>query len=108
MKKEEILKQNKKDIVGEAERNGIGKANWIALICAGVVAIALMIIEGVLGHTTAIFAIAAVCYTWASVFYFCQFFVAKRPWPVLFGAVFHGAAAIAMIVLYSLFCAKVI
>ena len=108
MKKEEILEQNKKDIVGEAERSGISKANWIALICAGVVAIALIIIEGALGHHSAIFAIAAVCYTWASVFYICQFFVAKRPWPVLFGAILHGAAAITMIVLYALLCAKVI
>ena len=48
----------------------IGKGNLIAIIVAGVLAITFMIIEGVLGHFSAIYALGAVCYTWASVFYF--------------------------------------
>lgn len=48
----------------------MGKGNWIAIIVAGVLAVAFMIVEGVLGHFSAIYALGAVCYTLASVFYF--------------------------------------
>ena len=102
MDKEEILKRsrNKKFPVGEMENNKINKGNWIALIVAGVIAVTFMIIEGALGHHSAIFAIAAICYAWASTLYIFQFVLAKRPWPVLFGAILHGLAFVAMVVLY--------
>ncbi len=105
MEKEEILKkaQDKKDIVGEMEKTKINKSCWIGNIAACVVAVALMIIEGALGHFTSIFAISAVCFVWASVFYFCQYFVAKRPWPVLIGAVLEGVGAIIVTVFFILF-----
>lgn len=45
------------------EQAKVNKSNWIALICAGVVAVALMIIEGALGRYTAIYAIGAVLET---------------------------------------------
>lgn len=48
--------------------------------------------------------LGAVCYTWASVFYFCQYFVAKRPKGVLVGGILHGLAAITMIVFYIIRC----
>ena len=62
-----------------------------------------MVIEGLLGHFIAIYVLGAVCFTWASVFYFCQFFIAKRPWQVLIGAVLEAAGALTMIVIYILF-----
>jgi len=103
MNKEEILKKSQKEkpaIVGEMENQKISKGNWIALIVAGIIAVALMIIEGALGHYTSIFALSSVCYAWASILYFCQYFLAKRPWPVLIGAVLHGLAFCAMITLF--------
>ena len=105
MEKEEILqKAKKKHPVGEMEANKINKSNWIALIVAAVVAVALIIIEGVLKHITAIYAIAFICFTWASVFYFCQFFVAKRRYVgILIGAVLECLGAITMLTLYILY-----
>lgn len=103
MNKEEILeKAKKKHPVGEMEEKKISKSIWIALIVAIVLAVAFLITEGYLGHFSAIFAIAAICFTWASIFYFCQYFVAKRPWQVLIGAVLEGLGAITMLVLYIL------
>ena len=103
MDKEEILeKAKKKHPVGEMEENKINKSMWIALIVTIIMAVALLISESCLGHFSAIFAIAAICFTWASVFYFCQYFVAKRPWQVLIGAVFEGLGGIIMIILYIL------
>ena len=105
MEKKEILEKagKKKAQVGEMEKARLGKGAFISLIVAGVLAVIFMIVEGILGHFTAIFAIGAICYTWASVFYFCQYFLAKRPWQVLIGASLEGAAAIAMIVLYIIY-----
>ena len=105
MEKEEILeKAQKKHPVGEMEANKINKSNWIALIVAGVMAVALMIVEGVLGHHPAVFAIAFICFTWASVFYFCQYFVAKRHYVgILIGAILECLGAIAMLTMYILF-----
>ncbi|MBP3431975.1 MAG: hypothetical protein J6K39_03895 [Clostridia bacterium] len=104
MENKEILEkaQSKKAVVGEMEKEKINKSNWISVVCACVVAVAFMIIEGLFQHFTAIYAISAVCFIWASVFYFCQFFVAKRPWPVLIGAVLEAAGAATMITLYIL------
>lgn len=105
MEKEEILQKAKsKHPVGEMETAKINKSSWIALIVAGIVAVTFIIVEGVLGHYTAIFAIGLVCLTWASVFYFCQFFVAKRRYVgILIGAVLEGIGALAMLTLYILF-----
>lgn len=103
MEKEEILKKSQKEkpaLVGEMEVQKTNKGNWIALITAGVVAVVFMIIEGALGHYTSIFALASVCYAWASILYFCQYFLAKRPWQVLIGGVLHGLAFCTMIALY--------
>ena len=109
MEKEEILeKAKKKNPVGEMESSKINKSSWIAVIASSVVAVAMIIVEGVMGHISAIFAISCALYTWASVFYFCQFFVAKRPWPVLIGAVLHGLAACGMLTCYVLCCVGVI
>lgn len=110
MKKDEILKiaQQNKDKVGEMERKKVSKSNWIAVISTGVLAIIFMICEGFQGNRTVIYAFAALCFTWASVFYFCQYFVAKRPWQVLIGAVLEAIGAITMIVLYILFSVGVL
>ena len=63
-----------------------------------------MIVEGALGHFSAIFAIGAICYAWAGVFYFCQFFIAKRKFVgIMIGATLHTLASVTMLVLYVLF-----
>ena len=104
MEKDEILeKARKKHPVGEMEEKKTNKSSWIAFIVAAVAVVAFVIAEGCLGHFSAIFAIGAICFIWASVFYFCQYFVAKRPWQVLIGAVLEGIGGIAMVVLYILF-----
>jgi hypothetical protein len=110
MEKQEILEKarQKKIVVGEMEQAKINKSNWIGNICAGIVAVILMIIEGALGHYSAIYALGMVCFTWASVFYFCSYFIAKRPKAVLIGAILHGVAALIMISLYILFNVGVI
>ena len=110
MEREEILNktQQKKVLVGEMEKNKIDKSMKIALLVAGILAVALMIVEYALGHATAGFAIQSLCYGWASVFYFCQYFVAKRPWQVLIGAVLDGLAFVASITFFVLFCIGVL
>ena len=103
MEKEKILeKARKKHPIGEMESQKINKSCWIALVVTGICAIVLMIVEGALKHFTAIYAIGFVCYTWASVFYACQYFIAKRPRGVLIGAILHGLAATTMLTLYIL------
>ena len=103
MEKEKILeKAKKKHPLGEMEAQKINKSNWIAIIVAGIVAVALMVTEGALGHFTSLYAIAFVCFTWACVFYACQYFIAKRPYGVLIGAVLEGLGATTMMVLFIL------
>lgn len=104
MEKEKILEKaaKKKAVLGEMEKSKIDKSCWISLIVAGIVAIAFMIAEGALGHYTAIYAIGAVCFIWASVFYFCQYFVAKRPYGVLIGGILEALGALTMLSLYIL------
>ena len=100
MDKDEALKkaQSKRAIIGEMEYSKIATSNWIAVISMGVVAVIFMIIEGILGHRDSIFALAAVCFTWASVFYFCQYFVAKRKrFGILLGAILEMIGALIMI-----------
>ena len=109
MEKEEVLqKAKKKHPVGEMESNKINTSSWIALVVAGVVAVTMMIVEGVMQHFAAIFAIGFICFTWASVFYFCQYFVAKRHWGVLFGGVLEGLGGITMLTCFILCCVGVI
>ncbi|MBQ8837218.1 MAG: hypothetical protein IJ002_06910 [Clostridia bacterium] len=110
MNNKEILEKvkNKKVYVGEMEQAKINKSCWIGNISACVLAVVLMITEGMQGHFTAIYALSAVCFTWASVFYFCQYFLAKRPWQVLIGAVLEAAGAVTMIVFYILYSIGVI
>ena len=105
MEKQEILEkaQQQKVSIGEMEKTKINKSCWIANVFACVIAVILMITEGALKHYPAIYALGAVCYSWASVFYFCQFFIAKRPKGVLIGGILHGIAAFTMLTLYILF-----
>jgi len=106
MEKEEILKKAsaKKAVVGEMEKTKVMKANWIALIVTCFAAVAFIITFGIQGNFTALYAIAFLCYLWAGVFYFCQYFIAKRPWQVLFGAILHSLGAITMLVFFVLRC----
>ena len=110
MEKQEILQKAKsKHPVGEMEAAKINKSCWIALIVAAVIAVTFMIVEGILGHFTAIYAIGVVCFTWASVFYFCQYFIAKRRYfGILLGATLEGLGAITMLTLYILFSVGVL
>lgn len=110
MEKEEVLKkaQQKKAIVGEMEKAKINKSNWIANIVAVIIAVAFMIIEGAQAHFTALYAIATICFVWASVFYFCQYFVAKRPWQVLIGGVLCALGALIYLTFFILFSVGVL
>ncbi len=80
MNREEILEkaQSKKVQVGEYENQKIAKCNWISVIVTGIVAIAFICLFGALGMKSVCFAIGGICFTWATVFYFCQYFIAKR------------------------------
>ena len=104
MKKEEILQkaQKQKVFVGEMEKNKINKSNWIAIIITSLVAVAFIISESCLSHKPAVFAISAICFAWASSFYFGQYFLAKRPWQVLMGAILELIGALIMITNYIL------
>ena len=79
MDNKEILEKvsGKKAYVGEYENQGINKSNWISIIVAGIVAVVFIIVFGALRMKEVCFAIGAICFTWACVFYFCQYFIAK-------------------------------
>lgn len=110
MEKEEILKKasSKKALVGEMEKQKVDLGIKISLIFAGILAVVFICLECAKQNYAACMAIGAICYGWASMQYFFQFFMAKRPWPVLIGAILHGLAFVACIVLYALFSLKVI
>ncbi|MBQ2717801.1 MAG: hypothetical protein IJF75_04310 [Clostridia bacterium] len=110
MNNKEILQKAKKDkdIVGEMEKTYINRSNWIGNITACVFAVILMIVEGFLGHFTSIYAIASVIFIWASVFYYCQFFIAKRPWQVLIGAVLNSIGFIINFTFFILYAVGVL
>lgn len=110
MEREEILAKasEKKAIVGEAEKVKINKSCWIANIVAVVIAVVFMVVEGIFKHFTAIYVLGIVCCTWASVFYFLQYFVAKRPKGVLVGGILHGLGAVTWLVFYILMSVGVI
>ena len=105
MEKKEILEksQSKKIIVGEMEKSKISKCNWISIITSGLLAVTFMILFGALGNFAALYAIGSICFCWASVFYFCQYFVAKRPWQVLIGAVIDLIGFVIMFVFFFIF-----
>ena len=105
MNKDDILKkaQQQKCIVGEMEKVKINKSCWVANVVAVIVSTAFMITLGALGCFAGLYAIATVCFTWASVFYFCQYFLAKRPWQVLIGAILDSIGAIIMFVFFILY-----
>jgi len=104
MEKQEILEkaQSKKAIVGEMEKAKINKSNWISLIVTGIVAVLFIVLEAIQGRRAVCFAIGAICFIWASVFYFCQYFIAKRPKGVLYGAIAETLGAIIMVLNYIL------
>lgn len=104
MEKQEILEKagKKKAVVGEMEKEKISKSMIISLLVVGIVAVGLIIILGVFNHAAGAYAIASLCFLWASVFYFLQYFLAKRPWPVLIGAVLEGLAFIFFLVRFAL------
>lgn len=104
MEKNEVLEKakSKKAYVGEMEKSKIDKSNWIAVIVTGIIAIGFIIVECALGHKAIAFMIGAICFTWASVFYFCQYFIAKRPKGVLIGAILEAFGALIMLTNYIL------
>lgn len=99
MNKQEILEkaQSKKVIIGEMEMAKLNKANWIAVVSAFILAVGFIIALCCLGQKASAFAIAAICFCWASIFYFCQYFIAKRPWQVLIGAILEAIGSLIMI-----------
>ena len=93
----------KKAYVGEYENQGINKSNWISIIVAGIVAVVFIIVFGALRMKEVCFAIGAICFTWACVFYFCQYFVAKRKKVgILIGAILETFGAVVMTVNFAL------
>ena len=108
MDKKEILEkvQSKKVLVGEMEKTKIDKSCWIANIFSVIIATTLMIIMGTIKNFIGLYAIAFICLVWATVFYLCQFLVAKRPWQVLIGAVLCCIGAIIMLIFLILFSVK--
>ena len=104
MEKDEILQKvsKKKTVVGEMEKEKLGKCTLTSLVATFVAAVGFIVAEAALNHASAAFAIAALCYLWAGVFYTLQYFIAKRPWPVLIGAILHCLACIFFVVRYIL------
>ncbi len=80
MEKEEILEKarRKKALVGEMEKAKINKSCWIANIVVVIIATVLMITLGAMGVFSGLYAIAFVCLTWASVFYFLPILFSKK------------------------------
>lgn len=102
--KEEILKKaENKHPIGEMEQQKLYTCFWISVLTIGVFAITMMIVEGVLGHISTIYILAAMCFLWAAVFYFLEYFVAKRKFAgIMIGAVLEILAFIFFMVRYIL------
>jgi hypothetical protein len=67
------------------------------------VAVAFIIVFACLNMKEVCFAIGAICFTWASVFYFCQYFVAGRRFAgILIGAILEAIGMITMTTLFAL------
>ena len=75
MEKKEVLDKvnNKKTYVGEMEKSKMGKGNWLAVLVAGVLAVAFIVAECAQGHFAGGMALACACYTWACVQYTLQY-----------------------------------
>lgn len=110
MDKKEILEKASKNkaIVGEMEKININKSCWIANIVAVITATILMVILGALGIFEGLYAIGIICFAWESVFYFCQYFLAKRPWQVLIGAILSTFGAVIMLTFFILYSVGVL
>ena len=104
MEKDEILEKagKKKAIVGEMEKEKIGKSTWISLLVAGIFAVGFIVAEGAFGHFTAIYAISSIVFLWACLFYTLQYFLEKRPLQVLIGSVLDGLAFLFFFIRYIL------
>ena len=104
MEKEEILeKAKKKHPIGEMEQKKIGRSGFISTLIIGILAVAFMIVFGAVGNFTALYILGFLCFCWAAIFYFCQFFIAKRPYGVLIGAILESVGAIVMFVFFVLY-----
>ena len=110
MEKEQILEiaKSKKVVVGEMEKLNTNKSCWISNIVVVILATILMIVMGAMGMFVGLYAIAFLCIAWESVFYFSQYFIAKRPWQVLIGAVLSVIGAIIMFVFFILYSVGVL
>lgn len=100
--------QGEKSALDESEKSKISKACWIATIVSCGIAVILMIIEGVMGNYTSIYALGSVCFMWASVFYFCQYFIVRKSWPIMLGAILESLGAVIMMTFYILFSAGIL
>ena len=98
-----LEKAKKKHPVGEMEAKKIGKSGFISTLVVGILAVAFMIVFGALHNFTALYIIGFLCFTWAAVFYFLQFFIAKRPYGVLIGAILESIGSAAMFVFFILY-----
>lgn len=105
MEREEVLEKagKKKAVLGEMEKAKINKSCWIANIVAVVAATAFMITLGAMGVFIGLYSVATICFLWSSVFYFCQYFIAKRPYGVLIGAILSCVGAVIMFAFFLLF-----
>ena len=105
MDNKEIIERasSKKSYVGEYEAQGINKSNWASIIATGIVAVVFIIVFAILNMKEVCFAIGAICFTWASVFYFCQYFVAGRRFAgIMIGAVLEAIGMVTMTTLFAL------
>lgn len=110
MDKKEVLEkaQSKKAIVGEMEQAKINKSCWISNIFAVVVAVIFSCVLGAKQIFEGLYAIYTVCLIWATTFYLCQYFIAKRPWQVLIGAVLSGIGAVINFTFFILYVVGVL
>lgn len=110
MEKEEILERvkNQKVVIGEMEKRKIDKSCWIANLVAVIIANVFAVILGIMKMFAGLYAVYLVCLIWASVFYFCQYFIAKRPWQILIGAVLYSIGAIIMVICFIIFAIGVV
>jgi pheromone shutdown protein TraB len=106
--KKDIKKAQKQEIAIIEDKEKTYKACMMASIVACSLAVILMILEGVIGNYTSLYALASVCFMWGSVFGFCRYFLAKKQLTVLMCAIIGALGAITMIVLYILFSAGIL
>ena len=110
MEKQEVLvcMQNKKVTSRGEDSLKVDKSCLIATIVACSLAIVLMIIEGIMGNYTSLYALGSVCFIWTGVYQFCRYFLRNRNITLLITGVLFALGAIAMILLYILFSAGIL